>query len=831
MVFEVFRRRQKQMIAVLAVLAMFAFVLAGMLDRLSRTTGRSSDPAVAKAWGREILRSEVAGMQSSRYLANQFVSRSRMWVGLQVYGPWRDQSEEGVIQAIVLLEKAQRLGLTVFDSEVTDFINQVTENKLSKDDFNQLLFGGTSIDDPTRQSLEIGEHELYDVLRREILIEKVINALTTPVTLDTPLELWEKNAPTLTHVRLELARVPISKFVDGSEKPTDEQLRQIYDKYKDQAGDPDEGIIGFRKPRQLDVQYLVANVDDHLKGITVTEKEAREYYNEHKDDFKVEDVGEVDVPAPPKTAPKTAQKSDKEPAAKKSSPAVAKPSASQPKTPASPARKAAAKPKQQSQDAVKPKPAAKAAPKAKADPKPGPEAQSKALPKAKADAKAPAATTQPKKPAKAAPAKADGSAFVPGLRPLVNALCATGTSALAAEKDAEDSKGKEAKPQEPQAQKKAVEKPANKPEEAKTAEKAPAKAKKKEEKPAEEIKPFEKVKPEIELILKREKAGEKIVETMRSILQKTMYPYADKYDKSLREHRQSGDQKDFTPPSPPDLAKIAKEDGFTLKSTGLLTPEAFADSEGVSSAVRVGEASPRYAEETVVSMIDRQKVFRGRVVRSDDSKTFYLYWKTVDQEPQSPTFEEVRAEVERVWRLQQAGPKAEAKAKELAEAIRKAQGDFDKGLKGTGYEAIVTERPFPRATRQFQSNPFMTQPPLVSATIPEVPRAGEEFLDAVFKMEVGEVTVLPDSQKDNYYVVKVKDRVDPDFAQFVDNFTVETRMRELPGGFGQRAELIQRRGHTVDEICQEAKLVMVKPDRPSDAEAPEPTEDEQSDES
>jgi hypothetical protein len=148
----------------------------------------------------------------------------------------------------------------------------------------------------------------------------------------------------------------------------------------------------------------------------------------------------------------------------------------------------------------------------------------------------------------------------------------------------------------------------------------------------------------------------------------------------------------------------------------------------------------------------------------------YAYWKTAEQAAEVPTLEDegIRDEVITAWKLQQAIPKAKARAEALAELARKGADDVTESLAGqtvTGKEddlevTVMTTESFSwlRISSAASNNPFAMQPPEIS-TISAVENPGDKFMEVVFNdLKNGEVGVASNADESIYYVVKVKDR-------------------------------------------------------------------------
>ena len=75
MPFEVFRRHQRKLLAIFAILAMFGFVVSDSLPKLLNPSYGGRDQPVVKLFGKTVYRSALNEMLEQRTLANKFVGR------------------------------------------------------------------------------------------------------------------------------------------------------------------------------------------------------------------------------------------------------------------------------------------------------------------------------------------------------------------------------------------------------------------------------------------------------------------------------------------------------------------------------------------------------------------------------------------------------------------------------------------------------------------------------------------------------------------------------------------------------------------------------------
>ena len=129
---------------------------------------------------------------------------------------------------------------------------------------------------------------------------------------------------------------------------------------------------------------------------------------------------------------------------------------------------------------------------------------------------------------------------------------------------------------------------------------------------------------------------------------------------------------------------------------------------------------------------------------------------------------------------------------------------------------------FPRYTRR--PNPLTSELFLQPTTLDEIPNAGDAFLDEVFKMKKGEIAALPDAFKQNYYVVEVKERTEPEFGEFVQAYTSEMGIMRSPFMIDRRPERRLQYQAVMQMIAREAGMQVTTPEATSADAGPEPTE-------
>lgn len=816
MVFEVFRKRQKQFLVALTLLAMFAFVLAGLFDNLTRRSASGGrDVVLARAWGHDIRASQVAQIQQERIIAERFLRAARQWVGLQNFDfPFFPTSEDDVIGMIIMVEKGQQMGLSVTSEDVTNFIHARTENKLSKNDFFNILTGQLSPNDTSdrrsRQTLGVSEGDLYRILGREVLLAHTQEALLSPVLRDSPYDVYKDVTDVSNQVQLEVVKVPASRFTGSVGQPEEAALKKIYDEGKNRPADPTGESFGFLRPAKIDANYLVAKVDKYLDKVTVTDPEAEKYYNDNKDRYRAESSlpanrnlpGPPDglfPPMPPTPLPPAPTPEKGTPKVQEGKPAATKKDAAPAKTEKPAKDTAPAKPDTPAEKKADKKTSLLTPPGLDAAARiltTGPillQAEKKATKDAEAKAKDAAPKVEVKKAEKPAEAKPDPKPAKDGAAEKPATGKAEATKPAAGKADVEASlkalEGLGGKPAGP---------------------------------PAPQYKPLSAVKAEIVEKLRRDKAIALIAEEFRKINRQQLTPYLDTFIMQRRafmeeERKKTGkapELSQFQPPSPPDFQPVAKAQGFEFKNTGLVTRDEALKIPGLGTAdllTDVDFPDPANSFVAISFQSENPDLFRGRVFKSAASSEVYLAWLIRGQKPAVPTFEEAKNDVIAVWKEKEAEPKAKEAADRFAAQARKEAGDLAKVFpKDSGY-AIQTTRYFPRITGQ--PNPLMMQRTAYRTVVDELPGASNEMMDGIFEMKRGDIKVFADALKRNYYIVKVKDRSDAAFPYFIGRYESEMNFLRAGRSIMMKEEWQQQRQEVFDMIRRESGYQRIAPER------------------
>jgi predicted CopG family antitoxin len=342
--FAVFRKHQKVLMVVLVGLAMFAFTIEGVLTGnnaagvplLCGVAGmaifgyigwRRGEPVTFGAVGIAIgvvvgvflmlhssgtgpkapietdagnlSHAELQNLITRRNVANNFVSAAivkaenipsmennsfyQQMLQQQIqrqqfgFGHDRDNMTEDVLLGFLLDKEADEMGISVSEDAVSDYINRITNKKLTTKDFASIV-----------KQQRVSESEVFDAIRGE-LKARLAMEMMMPRAVPSPEQFWDDYRKLQMTETLDVAAVPIADFVSAAPNPTEDQLLNYFDQWK-QMPPAYPGGPGLLQPRRLRVEYLQADFAETEKEVAaktpLTDQEIKKYYDDHHEEYR-----------------------------------------------------------------------------------------------------------------------------------------------------------------------------------------------------------------------------------------------------------------------------------------------------------------------------------------------------------------------------------------------------------------------------------------------------------------------------------------------------------------------------------------------------------------
>lgn len=299
--------------------------------------------------------------------------------------------------------------------------------------------------------------------------------------------------------------------------------------------------------------------------------------------------------------------------------------------------------------------------------------------------------------------------------------------------------------------------------------------------PKEEYLPLAAVRDQVEQRLLKALSQDLLISNLRTVQKEieSKAKAADKDKKELREYLAKA-VKDYKlqtgkTSEPRDLnkSKIADDPGLKPFREAYMHPAPIGDPQGKGFAsLFFGDTKPYVPERFPRSESSLpEEDFRWR-----SGPESFLYWKTDDQPPRTLPLSDpdVKKEVERAWRFQKARDLAKKEADQLAKDALKEKGDA-RALRdfAVRHKKELIELPtMAKLTRQASVMPTSTMPRYDPPQISEdkVPYAGNKFVDTMLSLKEkpkGETLVQPDQPEATYYVAVLVEKSEPSLDDFL----------------------------------------------------------------
>jgi peptidyl-prolyl cis-trans isomerase D len=283
MPFEVFRRHQRKLLAIFAILAMFGFVVSDSLPKLLNPTFAGRDQPVVTLYGKTVYRSSLNAMREQRTLANMFVSAMMRMPDRKPFGGTKDRD---LVDALILQHEADRLGIPAGQEQGRLWLKRITGDQITSTMFEGWMSGFNN-----RVS---GDQMLADIAN-QVRLATVRRMLASPLV--TPYDVFRSYREQSERVAAKVVEIPVEKFVAKVPDPSPQEIQAYFEKYKDELPDPARATPGFKVPRQIQVEILSIDGNALARAIKdkLTDAELRVAYEHHKSEYPIPSELPVDL--------------------------------------------------------------------------------------------------------------------------------------------------------------------------------------------------------------------------------------------------------------------------------------------------------------------------------------------------------------------------------------------------------------------------------------------------------------------------------------------------------------------------------------------------------
>lgn len=782
--FKVFRDNQKILLAIFGVLLMIAFVVMPPLVDTYRPgpSGPQQEDKVLVKLGDEELNSSHVRRLTNKFQTVAIVMGSAIQQSLAMQGTpnppmppipglvvQQIPQEQGGMMAEVTqvpsevavrfhawAKKADELGVVIDDQAVRDFLRETSGGRLSDLEYNAIITNMVQ----SGQMAGLNYDYFFEMVRDVLKAQKVQALVIRDGRVITPTAAWVAYRNFNRSISVEMFPVRVADYLDQVGEPTEQQVQELFEKYRYQERNPFANQIGFRQVDKLALAYVKGDIETFLDAAKqeITAEQVQEHYEENKDSFRKPTLPPAEPDAPEQTAPEDMAPANETPAdAPEESPVPETEAPADEPEPQSPADDSADQPEAPTDS---PAPQSESAP------------ETPAAPEAEAPAEEPATDENPAAEAPATEDSSQRNRSQQTLR-LVSFLQEEQAEEAPAEQEnpeaeaapAEQAPMQEPSPEQPQpmegtpaseapmdapAEVAPIEQPAQ-PEQPMT-EAVPTEEPPQEEAPVE-YRPLEEVEEQIRTRLAQPIAQQKLNEAIAQI--------RDRLQAQYEEYRYAREQnQEEAPYDTTAIQQQAEELGLSFGTLPLMDLYTASETDLGETAVYqqfVRDPVQMFRQENRSLIAEafqsnaplyQPRIFPGTstdpmVLQLAPPDVQYLYWKTEQQEGYLPELEDVRDEVVETWKEQEATKLAKAEAEKLAQQIDSSEA-LNQAATQAGKDVFVEQN-----ITYFNQ---LSQQNLTLGEIPSIEKISQRTMEALFSTPVGESTVAPNADETVFYV-------------------------------------------------------------------------------
>ena len=273
-----FRRHQKIMLVVFGVILMAVFGLGSVISMIppaGTQDNRDEMRKVIARWkGGKFTRQDVSQLtrlhfQTMEFI--QFIDRAKMGEQginfkrevflinpLQTDGASPEQVDDAIITRMLLAAKAKEMGLVVGDSEVNEYVQKLSYERLDDQTLRQINFdiNGNSVD----------LKSVLDHLKTELLALKMSQLISTGyASTPNPMEGFQSYLKLNRRIECQVYPFKVDDYLDQvSGEPTNAEINELFAEGRYEYPSFDHKDPGFKELRKLDIQYFVGDLNAFL---------------------------------------------------------------------------------------------------------------------------------------------------------------------------------------------------------------------------------------------------------------------------------------------------------------------------------------------------------------------------------------------------------------------------------------------------------------------------------------------------------------------------------------------------------------------------------------
>ena len=267
------------MLVAVAVLAMLAFFV--LPPFLQMGAGSSSaDPVVVSWKGGAVREDQLERAVALRTLANRFLMQAAATAGRDPSRlPAFPEGEELIVREMLLAKEAEKIGLTVSNTAINEFLAAWTNNMVRQDQFDSIIAGLRYGRAPVLAA------DLFESLRTALVARNTLLLFQTGFSGDPPGWRWDFYKRLEQSATIKAFPVEVENLATSIEAPSESELRVYFEKFKNNLPSARSPNPGFKEPHRVRYTSLMADQKkfEDEAGKTITEKDVKEFYETNKE--------------------------------------------------------------------------------------------------------------------------------------------------------------------------------------------------------------------------------------------------------------------------------------------------------------------------------------------------------------------------------------------------------------------------------------------------------------------------------------------------------------------------------------------------------------------
>ncbi|MCA9197037.1 MAG: SurA N-terminal domain-containing protein [Planctomycetales bacterium] len=284
-----FRKNQKVLLAVFGVALMIVFTVGGIVGNSGQQAPEVTNDVVVRMKGETIRESDLQRKRMDRTAVIQFLlglhqvavdrGATPRQFGQSIDGIPTSIADVSLVETEVLVNEAEKQGFFVTDDYALHYLDTFCSGVVTRDQFSGILKQATSGRYSQSQFLNALRWELTAVVQRGAFFNGILPS--------TPGQAWDYYQRL--NRRVAIAAVPFaaSEYVSQVSEPSSGEIRELYEKGKDQFQRNGFAEPGFRRRPKVAIEYIKVDLQPELERqmAAITPQQVQDYYDTHKEQF------------------------------------------------------------------------------------------------------------------------------------------------------------------------------------------------------------------------------------------------------------------------------------------------------------------------------------------------------------------------------------------------------------------------------------------------------------------------------------------------------------------------------------------------------------------